>query len=101
MTAISWRIGEKGEFKETGFLDSFDPRTRKRMPNSTIQLDGDTPGGTIYVRYADARGEWAEPFPIRFDPSAALEKSERKILEMTSGSWLAFGGYNAVLLYYT
>ena len=32
---------------------------------------------------------------------AALERSDRKILEMTAGSWLSFGGYNAVLLYYT
>ena len=101
VTAISWRFGEGGDFKETGFLDSFDPRTRKRMPESTIQLPGDTPGGTIYVRYADAGGNWAEPFPIRFDPAAALERSERKILEMTAGSWVAFGGYNAVLLYYS
>ena len=101
VTAITWRLGETGAFRETGFLDSFDPRTRKRMPNSTIQLDGDTPANTIYVRYANEGGNWSDPFPIRFDPMAALERSDRKILEMTAGSWLSFGGYNAVLLYYT
>jgi len=101
VTAITWRLGETGEFRETGFLDSFDSRTRKRMPNSTVQFDGDTPANTIYVRYADDRGQWSDPFPIRFDPGAALERSDRKILEMTSGSWVSFGGYNAVLLYYT
>jgi hypothetical protein len=101
VTAISWRLGENGDFKETGFLDSFDSRTRKRMPNPTIQLDGNAPAATIYVRYADIGGDWAGPFPVRFDPSAAIERSDRKILEMTSGSWVSFGGYNAVLLYYT
>src|SRR4051812_42577327 len=30
---ISWRIGDSGEFRETGFIDTLDPRTRKRMPN--------------------------------------------------------------------
>src|SRR5258707_14842500 len=30
---ISWRIGDASEFRETGFLDTLDPRTRKRIPN--------------------------------------------------------------------
>ena len=101
VTAISWRFGEKGNFKETGFLDTLDPRTRKRMPNPSLQLDADAPEGTIYVRYADIRGEWAEPFPIKFDPVAALERSERQILEMTSGSWLSFREFNGLMVYYT
>lgn len=101
VTAISWRFGEKGNFKETGFLDTLDPRTRKRMPNPSLQLDADTPEGTIYVRYADIRGDWAEPFPIKFDPVAALERGERQILEMTSGSWLSFREFNGLMVYYT
>ena len=101
VTAISWRYGDKGNFKETGFLDSLDPRTRKRIPNPSLQLDADTPDGTIYVRYADIRGEWAEPFPIKFDPVAALERGERQILEMTSGSWLSFREFNGLMVYYT
>ncbi|ARQ01969.1 caspase family protein [Pseudorhodoplanes sinuspersici] len=101
VTAISWRYGDKGNFRETGFLDTLDPRTRKRMPNPSLQLDADTPEGTIYVRYADIRGEWAEPFPIKFDPVAALERGERQILEMTSGSWLSFREFNGLMVYYT
>ena len=30
---ISWRMGEAGDFRETGFIDTLDPRNRKRMPN--------------------------------------------------------------------
>ncbi len=40
---ISWRIGEAGDFRETGFMDALDPRTRKRMPNPSIQLPADAP----------------------------------------------------------
>jgi hypothetical protein len=101
VTAISWRFGESGNFRETGHLNTLDPRTRKRMPNPSIQLDADTPEGTIYVRYADIRGEWAEPFPIRFDPAGALERSQREILEMTSGNWLSFREFNGLLVYYS
>jgi hypothetical protein len=101
VTAISWRMGESGNFKETGFLDTLDPRTRKRMPNPSIQLDADTPAGTIYVRAADLRGNWSEPLPVRFNPVEALEKSQRQILEMTSGSWLSFREYNGLMIYWT
>jgi hypothetical protein len=101
VTGISWRLGEAGNFRETGFMDAFDPRTRRRMPNPAIQLDADQPATTIYVRYVDANGSLQGPFPIRFEPVGALEREQRKILEMTAGSWLSFREYNGLLLYYT
>lgn len=101
VTAIAWRMGESGNFRETGFLDTLDPRTRKRMPNPSLQLDADTPEGTIYVRSADLRGNWSEPLPVKFSPTDAIEKSQRQILEMTSGSWLSFREYNGLMVYWT
>ncbi|HKS18761.1 MAG TPA: caspase family protein [Bradyrhizobium sp.] len=98
---ISWRIGEAGDFRETGFIDSLDPRTRKRMPNPSIELPADAPAATIQVRYVDASGELQGPFPIRFDPEAALIRDQRKILDMTATSWLAFREFNGLLVYYT
>jgi uncharacterized caspase-like protein len=100
-TGISWRLGETGGFRETGFLDVLDPRTRRRMPNPAIQLDADQKATTIYVRYVDGTGILQGPFPIRFDPTGALEREQRKILEMTAGSWLSFREFNGLLLYYT
>jgi uncharacterized caspase-like protein len=100
-TGISWRLGETGNFRETGFIDTLDPRTKKRMPNPSIQLDADQPATTIHVRYIDLAGSQVGPFPIKFDPDAALEREQRKILEMTTGSWLAFREFNGLLLYYT
>jgi len=98
---ISWRLGETGEFKETGFADALDPRTRKRMPNSSVQLDADTPAQTLYVRYIDTSGDLKGPFPIRFDPEAAIVRDQRKILDMTASGWLSFREFNGLLVYYT
>jgi len=98
---ISWRIGNAGEFRETGFIDSLDPRTRKRMPNPSIELAADAPAATIQLRYVDASGELQGPFPIRFDPEAALIRDQRKILDMTATGWLSFREFNGLLVYYT
>jgi hypothetical protein len=98
---ISWRMGEAGDFRETGFMDTLDPRTRKRMPNPSIELAADAPAATIQVRYVDTNGELQGPFPIRFDPEAALIRDQRKILDMTATSWLSFREFNGLLVYYT
>jgi Caspase domain len=98
---ISWRMGDSGDFRETGFLDTLDARTRKRMPNPSIELPADATAATIQVRYIDASGEMQGPFPIRFDPEAALIHDQRKILDMTATSWLSFREFNGLLVYYT
>src|SRR5437588_4133565 len=53
---ISWRLGETGDFRETGFMDTLDPRTRKRMPNPSVELPADAPAAVIQVRYVDTHG---------------------------------------------
>jgi hypothetical protein len=98
---LSWRMGEAGDFRETGFLDTLDPRTRKRMPNPSIELAADARAATIQVRYVDASGELQGPFPIKFDPEAALIHDQRKILDMTATSWLSFREFSGLLVYYT
>jgi Caspase domain len=98
---ISWRMGDAGEFRETGFLDTLDPRTRKRMPNPSIELAADAPAATLQLRYVDMSGEMQGPFPIKFDPEAALIHDQRKILDMTATSWLSFREFNGLLVYYT
>ena len=98
---ISWRMGDSGEFRETGFADTLDSRTRKRMANPSIELPADTPATTLEVRYIDVSGEMKGPFPIKFDPDAALVRDQRKILDMTATSWLSFREFNGLLVYYT
>ncbi|MGV7215835.1 caspase family protein [Bradyrhizobium sp. UFLA05-112] len=98
---ISWRMAGQGDFRETGFIDTLDPRTRKRLPNPSIELPPDAQAGTIEVRYVDASGDMQGPFPIKFDPEAALLRDQRKILDMTATSWLSFREFNGLLVYYT
>lgn len=98
---ISWRMAGNGDFRETGFIDTLDPRTRKRMPNPSIELPPDAAAGTIEVRYVDQSGDMQGPFPIKFDPEAALIRDQRKILDMTATSWLSFREFNGLLVYYS
>ena len=53
------------------------------------------------MRYVDASGEMQGPFPIRFEPEAALIRDQRKILDMTATSWLSFREFNGLLVYFT
>jgi class 3 adenylate cyclase len=99
-TAISYRVGESGEFRSTGLSQATDPRTGRAMPVSSFELPADQEATPIYVAYDDANGRKAGPFVINFDPTAALTAGQRDILERNSGGWVAFqpGGD---LLYYT
>lgn len=89
-------MGARPQFRPAG-----DPRTRKRMPNPSIELAADAPAATFQLRYVDASGEMQGPFPIKFDPEAALLRDQRKILDMTATSCLSFREFNGLLVYYT
>jgi hypothetical protein len=101
VTAIAWRIGDTGVFKETGALDAFDPRTRRRIANPTFELDPDQPAAALEIRAVDLNGRTIGPLPISFDPAAELMRGDRRTLEMTTSSWLSFREFNGLLLYYT
>ncbi|HEX8166959.1 MAG TPA: adenylate/guanylate cyclase domain-containing protein [Beijerinckiaceae bacterium] len=100
-TALAVRVGESGEFKATGFLPSVDQRTGKPMPNPSLELAADQPRTTLYLRYDDASGRTAGPFPVAFDPQAALAASQRDALERFPGAWVAFRQDLPNVLYYT
>ena len=100
-TALAVRVGETGEFKSTGFLASVDQRTGKPAPNPSLELPADQERTTLYVRYDDASGRTAGPFPIAFAPLAALVTSQREVLERFPGAWVAFRADLPTVLYYT
>ncbi|MDQ4136542.1 MAG: methyl-accepting chemotaxis protein, partial [Pseudomonadota bacterium] len=99
-TAISYRVGESGEFRSTGQSQAIDPRTGRAMPMPSFELPADQEAAPIHVAYEDATGRKVGPFAINFDPRVALTAGQRDILERTSNGWVAFqpGGD---LLYYT
>jgi hypothetical protein len=98
---ISWRLGEAGDFRETGFMDTLDPRTRKRMPNPSIELPADAPaaddpGALCRHQSANCRARSRSA-----STRSRLIRDQRKILDMTATSWLSFREFNGLLVYYT
>ncbi|MFN8830611.1 MAG: caspase domain-containing protein [Labrys sp. (in: a-proteobacteria)] len=100
-TAIEYRVGETGDFRETGLLDILDQRTGQRMPNPSVQLSGKAKAGMIFVRYRTADGGVLGPFPIRFDPDIALFDMQKKTLEQLWPTWVEFREYEGLLIYFT
>lgn len=98
---ISYRLGQGGEFRDTGLLDVLDQRTGQRMPNPAFQLSGKASATIIEVRYQTAEGATVGPFPIRFDPDIALFDTQRKSLEQIWPSWVEFREFNGMLVYFT
>jgi uncharacterized caspase-like protein len=99
-TEISYRIGDKGEFKPTGLLDALDQRTGQRMPNPSFPLPSMAPATIIQVRYQTTDGS-VGPFPIRFDPDVALYREQKQILESMPTNWVSFRDFNGTLVYFT
>src|SRR5262245_33761322 len=99
VTEIQWSLAQDGPYESTGFLQSYDSRTRRPMANPAIDLESEA--AVVYVRYADLQGNWVGPFPVRFDPNVEIRRFYRSILEMTSRAWLAFRNDMPNLLYYT
>jgi hypothetical protein len=100
-TAISYRVGEGGDYKSTGASPAIDPRTGKAMPMPSFELPLDQQRAPIYVSYEDASGRTAGPFVINFDPQVALVAGQRDILERMPGAWVAFRPDGETLLSYT
>jgi hypothetical protein len=100
-TSISYRLSDNGAFKSTGLLDVLDQRTGQRLPNPSFSLPSKTAATIIEVRYETADGNSVGPFPIRFDPDAALFREQKQILEQMPTNWVEFRDFNGTLIYFT
>jgi hypothetical protein len=100
-TAISYRIGEAGAFKSTGLLDVLDQRTGQRLPNPSFPMASRAAAAIIEVRYETPDGGAVGPFPIRFDPEAALFRQQKQILEQMPTNWVEFRDFQGLLVYFT
>lgn len=98
---FGYRIGEEGEFVDTGTMPSIDQRTGRPMPVTWFSLPGDHPAGTLYVTWRDKRGEEAGVFPISFDPDDSLKSGQKQILEQLWTAWVSFREYNGLLVYFS
>ena len=89
-SAISVRVGERGDFTPTGLSRTVDPKTGKPLPNMEVELPAGTGRVTLYVTYRDRSGRDAGPFPIAFDPGSAGADAGRAALERFPDSWVSF-----------
>lgn len=99
---IFYRLEGDESFRPTGFLDAVNPVTGQKMPNMYFSLKPSTAKTTIYVKYTDIGGEMRGPFALMFNPDSALVDAQKKMLDLTKNSWVAFRDFNGkVLVYFT
>lgn len=98
---FGYRIGDSGEFVDTGTTPNIDQRTGRPMPVTWFVLPPDQPAGDLYVTWRDKRGEEAGVFPIRFDPDDSLKAGQKQILDQMWTTWISFREYNGLLVYFS
>ncbi|MFT3808841.1 MAG: STY4199 family HEPN domain-containing protein [Micropepsaceae bacterium] len=105
-TQIFYRLGETGEFVDTGSSGMIDQRTGKPAPNSWISLPVDQQSTTIYLKYINMNGQEMGPFALAFEAgTSALGEEHKRMLEMTWTSWILIqanpGNESQQLIYFT
>jgi hypothetical protein len=99
---LFYRLEGEESFRSTGLMDAPNPVTGQKMPNMYFMLKASTGKTTVHVKYTDVGGEMRGPFALPFDPDQALFDSQKKMLDMTRNSWVAFRDFNGkVLVYFT
>jgi hypothetical protein len=99
---IFYRLDGEGEFRSTGHMDAVNSATGLKMPNMSLSLRPGAGKTRIEVKYTDVGREMRGPFALEFDPSMELVAGQKKILDLTKNSWLAFRDLDGkVLLYFT
>lgn len=98
---FSYRVGESGDFIDAGVSDFIDQRLGEPPAVTWFQLPATQKDTPIYVKYVDVQGRENGPFKVDFTTSGELEKSQKQILGMTKGSWVAFNASNPGLLYFS
>ncbi len=83
-----------------GMSANINIQTGRPMANSVLNLPEATPKQVLQVSYRDASGALRGPFPIAFDPEAALYAANKEMLEATATSWLSFREYEGRRLLY-
>ena len=101
-TGISWRMGSKGPYAETGFLAIPDQRTGKPMPNPSFAVPDDAKAYVIASSISTCAAARPARSAARFDPEAALIEGNKQIMEQFWTSWIAFDASgNTGLVYYS
>jgi hypothetical protein len=91
------------EFRSTGFMQgAVNPTTGQPIPTPYFELPGNAAKTELEVKYIDVRGIMRGPFPLFFDPNAALIASQKNILQQLTNSWVSYRLWDGKqLIYFT
>jgi hypothetical protein len=100
---LFYRLDGQGDFQSTGHLPNTNAQTGLPMVNLYVPLPNLAPGEhAVEVKYTDKNDKTNGPYNLKFSTQQQQMAQSKMILNMTSGSWLAFRDYdNKVLLYFT
>lgn len=85
---ILYRLGETGDYVDTGTTGIVDTRTGQPQPVPYISLPDDQEPVTIFLKYLNANSQEMGPFELRFEPNQSLLAENKSTLEMTWTSWV-------------
>jgi hypothetical protein len=99
---ILWNIKGQTSATSTGDSGYNDPNTGRPAPRAFFTLPKNQQNTTIEIRYLDANGNEQGPFEFAFTAQKESDDGNRRILEMTSTSWVSFRDYEGnTLLYFS
>ena len=99
---IKWRIKGKGLPRSTGQAGHNDPRTGLPAPRTFFELPKNQKNCFIEVWYTDMQGVERGPFQFKFQSGKESDDGNRRVLEMTTTSWVSLRDYDgSTLLYFT
>jgi methyl-accepting chemotaxis protein len=102
---IFYRLGETGEWVDTGVSGNIDQRTGKPAPQPFFMLPNDAGPQKIGMKYINMNGQEMGPFSFDFVTSSALADEHKRLLEMIWTGWIAIqanpGNPSQTLVYFT
>ncbi|MEM1114162.1 MAG: hypothetical protein AAGI11_19760 [Pseudomonadota bacterium] len=99
---IRWNIKGQGKPVSTGASGYVDPNSGEPAPRAYFSLPSSQKATTVMVRYTDLAGEEQGPFEFEFKPAKETVDGNRRTLEATETSWIAFRDMGSDrLLYFT
>lgn len=97
---IFYKLDGEDSFRSTGLGEITDSATGLKLPKTFFSLKPNIASTTVHIKYTDVGGEIRGPFELRFDPDSALVEAQKKMLDLTKNSWLAFRDFDGKLLLY-
>jgi len=102
VSRFAYKVEGDADFKDTGLQDWIDQRSGKQTAKTNFDLPPNQQDTVLYIKYADIHGKENGPYRVEFNVMEELVRSQKKTLNITKNSWLAFGrNHNSKYLYFS